>query len=172
MNLDQRAGLHAACQRLAPIHPDYSTLPVTEGFNWSSYLGGAPFPRLYLVVFRSVRREEADLQLLREYDDRAYAGAVERGGNLRYFKGEMNERRECLSFCFWESRERAKGAGACHREAAEITAQIYESYELERYEFAKAGEGDEILFRRLGENGASEVGERHDTGYSSGCRPV
>ncbi len=139
MNLDRPAGLHGACQRLAPIHPDYATLPVREAFNWSSCLAGAPFSRLYLVVFRSVRREGADLDLLRRYDDRAYAAAVERGGLLRYFKGEMNERRECVSFCLWESREKAVGAanGASHREAAAISSEMYESYLLERYEVIK-----------------------------------
>jgi hypothetical protein len=35
---------------------------------------------LYLVVFRSVRRPKADLDLLREHDDRAYAEALESGG--------------------------------------------------------------------------------------------
>ena len=168
MDLDYLVGLHAACRRLVPIHPDYATVPISEAFNWSSCLAGAPFSRLYLVVFRSVRREKADLQLLRDYDDRAYAEAVARGGLLRYFKGEMNEHRECLSFCLWESREQAKGAaaGAYHQQAAEITAQMYQSYELERYELAKAGEGGEICFRRLDKVGANEVGGRGDPGYS------
>jgi hypothetical protein len=40
--------------------------------------------------------------------------------------------------------------GASHRSAAEITAQMYESYRLYRYEVAKSGE-DGLLFRPLGE---------------------
>lgn len=154
MDLDRLTGLHAACRRLTPIHPDYAAVPVSEGFNWSSCLAGAPFSRLYLVVFRSIRRRSADLQLLREYDDRAHAEAVRSGGLLRYFKGEINERRECVSFCLWESREQAVGAsgGARHREAADITAQMYESYELERYELSKDQLGGAIVFRSLDEN--------------------
>ena len=152
MNLDNLAGLHEFCQLLSPIRPDYATVPIQEGFNWSSCLVGAPFSRLYLVAFRSVRRRSADLDLLRKYDDRAYAEAVKRGGLLRYFKGEMNERRECVSFCLWESREQAVGAsdGASHRRAAEIAARMYESYVLERYEVVKDGSSGDVAFRRLG----------------------
>ena len=154
MDLDHQGGLRAACARLAPIHQDYTTLPVRDGFNWSSCLTGEQTFRLYLVVFRSVRRRSADLDLLREYDDRAYAEAVGRGGLLRYFKGEMNERRECLSFCLWESGEQAVRAahGACHRDASRISSRMYESYELERYEISKDEKEDYVLFRSLDEN--------------------
>src|SRR5215213_2422201 len=150
MTLDHRADLYEACRRLSPINPDYANLPIQEGFDWSSRLGGVRFDRLYLVVFRSVRRTTADLRLLKEHDDRAYEAALETGGLLRYFKGEMNERRECLSFCLWESRERAVTAsgGASHRTAAQVTAEMYESYTLERYELTKDGTGD-LAFRRL-----------------------
>jgi hypothetical protein len=151
MILDHPAGLYEACRRISPINPDYANLPVEEGFDWSSHLGGAHFDQLYLVVFRSVRRPAADLKLLREHDDRAYEDAIEAGGLLRYFKGEMNGRRECLSFCLWESRERAVTAsgGASHRTAAQLTAQMYESYTLERYELLRGKAGD-LVFRQLG----------------------
>jgi hypothetical protein len=75
MTLDERVGLYEACQRLSPIHPDYATLPIQEGFNWSSSLGDARFERLYLVVFRSVLRATANLELLQEHDRRAHAEA-------------------------------------------------------------------------------------------------
>ena len=91
--------LHTACQQICPIYPDYATRPIQDGFSWSSSLLGCAFERLYLVVFRSVRRVSADLDLLREHDDRAYEKALQSGGLLRYFKGEANERGECLSFC-------------------------------------------------------------------------
>lgn len=154
MDLDHRAGLRAACARLAPVHPEYAALPVRDGFNWSSSLAGQRSFRLYLVVFRSVRREEADLQLLRHYDDRAYAEAVRAGGLLRYFKGEMNERRECLSFCLWESGEQAARAadGIRHRDASRISSRMYESYELERYELSIDPMGDHVHFESLDEN--------------------
>jgi hypothetical protein len=127
--------VHRACQQISPIYPDYATRPVQDGFSWSSSLAGCAFERLYLVVFRSVRRPSADLDLLREHDDRAYEQALESGGLLRYFKGEANEERECLSFCLWETRRQAiEAAGASsHRSAADISVRMYESYVLERY---------------------------------------
>ena len=150
MTLDHRAGLYEACRRLSPINPDYANLPIQEGFDWSSRLGGVRFDPLYLVVFRSVRRTTADLRRLKEHDDRAYEAALETDGLLRYFKGEMNERRECLSFCLWESRERAVTASgsAPHRTAAQVSAEMYESYVLERYDLIK-GEVEGLVFRRL-----------------------
>ena len=127
--------VHRACQQISPIYPDYATRPVQDGFSWYSSLAGCAFERLYLVVFRSVRRPSADLDLLREHDDRAYEKALESGGLLRYFKGEANERGECLSFCLWETREQAiEAAGAAsHQSAAEISVRMYESYMLDRY---------------------------------------
>ena len=153
MSLDYRAAsLYEACQQPSPINPDYANLPIEEAFNWSSCLDDVCFDRLYVVVFRSVRRAAADLDLLREYDDRAYAEAMKAGGLLYYFKGQMNERRECLSFCLWENREQAQQAscGPSHRAVARIMAEMYESYTLERYELGKNRVGG-LVFRRLGE---------------------
>jgi hypothetical protein len=127
--------LHTACQQICPIYLDYATRPVQDGFSWYSSLAGCPFERLYLVVFRSVRRPSADLDLLSEHDDRAYEKALQSGGLLRYFKGEANERGECISFCLWETREQAiEAAGAAsHQSAAAISVRMYESYVLDRY---------------------------------------
>lgn len=70
----------------------------------------------------------------------------------------MNERRECLSFCLWESREQAVTAsgGTSHRTAARVTAEMYESYDLERYEVAKGAGG--LVFRWLEGAPARAVG--------------
>src|SRR5215213_1954985 len=145
--------LRRACQQICPIFPDYATRPVQDGFSWSSSLAGCAFERLYLVVFRSVRRPSADLDLLREHDDRAYEKALESGGLLRYFKGEANELGECLSFCLWETRRQAiEAAGATtHRSAAEITVRMYESYELDRYWLKKvvSAWGARLIFESI-----------------------
>ena len=155
MTLDHPAGLYEACRRISPIHPDHATMPIREGFDWSSCLAGAAFDRLYLVVFCSVRRATTDLELFREHDDRAYAEALEAGGLLRYFRGSVNERRECLSFCLWESREQARRAagGASHREAVEITSEMYRAYVLERYDLIRDEEGGLVFW--LLEGGSS-----------------
>ena len=145
--------VHRACQQISPIYPDYATRPVQDGFSWSSSLAGCAFERLYLVVFRSVRRPSADLELLREHDDRAYEKALESGGLLRYFKGEANEQRECLSFCLWETRRQAvEAAGAAsHQSAADISGRMYESYELDRYWLKKvvSARGERLIFESI-----------------------
>lgn len=151
MTYDLRVGLQEACQQVLPIHQNYATLPIQKGFDWSA-VAGYPFDALYLVVFRSVRRPAADLDLLREYDDRAYEEALRSGGLLHYFKGEANEQGQCLSFCLWEDQESARRAsgGKLHQDAARITAEMYESYRLERYEMTNSGEDDgELVLRRL-----------------------
>ena len=154
MTLDIGPVLHRACQQISPMHPDYATRPIQDGFDWASSLAGCPFDRLYLVVFRSVRRSTADLDLLREHDDRAYAEALRSGGLLRYFKGNANERRECLSFCLWETREQAiEAAGAAsHRSAAGISVRMYESYVLDRYWLKKVAtaRGERLDFEPIG----------------------
>jgi hypothetical protein len=143
-----------ACQQISPIYPDYATRPIQDGFSWSSSLLGYAFERLYLVVFRSVRRASADLELLCEHDDRAYEKALESGGLLRYFKGEANEQRECLSFCLWETRRQAiEAAGAAsHQSAAEISARMYESYVLDRYWVRKVvtAREERLIFEPIG----------------------
>jgi hypothetical protein len=141
MTLDQRLGLYEACQQLTPIHPDYATLPIQEGFNWSSSLGDVRFEGLYLVVFRSVLGATADLELLYEHDELAHAAAIEAGGLLFYFRGEINERGESLSFCLWGNREQARRASGSpsHRAAMGIVREMYESYSLERYDLLKVG---------------------------------
>ena len=141
MTLDLRADLYEACLQISPRHPVYANRSIEAGFDWST-LSRCSFDQLYLVVFRSVRRPEADLDLLHEHDDRAYEEALLTGGLLRYFKGQANERDECLSFCLWETREQARQAAdaASHRSAAGVSAQMYLSYTLERYWIRKVGE--------------------------------
>jgi hypothetical protein len=141
MTLDLSADLYETCQQISPRHPDYATLSIEDGFDWS-YLSCCHFERLYLVAFRSVWQLEADLDLLRELDDRAYEEALKSGGLLRYFKGQANERGECLSFCLWETREQARQAADApsHRSAAGVSAHMYISYSIDRYWIRKVGE--------------------------------
>jgi hypothetical protein len=146
--------VHTACQHICPLYPDYVTRLIQDGFSWSSSLANCTFEQLYLVVFRSVLRPTADIDLLREHDDRAYQKAVESGGLLRYFKGEANERGECLSFCLWETRQQAIEAASSpsHRSAADITVRMYESYVLERYWLKKVvtAREERLIFEPIG----------------------
>ena len=148
MALGITADLYESCQKISPRHSDYATTSIQDGFDWSG-LRGCSFDQLYLVVFRSVRQPDADLDILREFDDRAYEAALESGGLLQYFKGQANDRQECLSFCLWETREQAKKAAAAptHLSAADITARMYVSYVLDRYWLKKGGE--ELFFERI-----------------------
>jgi hypothetical protein len=162
MTLDQRVGLYEACQQLFPIHPDHATLPIQEGFNWSSSLGEAHFERMYLVVFRSMLRATADIELLYEHDELAHREAIEAGGLLFYFRGEINERGESLSFCLWEDGEQARRASGSpsHREAMGIVTEMYESYSLERYDLLKVGgaKGSFVFRAREGVSSRQETG--------------
>ena len=148
MTLELGAGPYEACQQISPRHEDYAILPIEDAFDWSS-LSFCDFEQLYLVVFRSLRRPEVDLDLLLEHDDRAYEEALASGGLLRYFKGQANERGDCLSFCLWETDEQARkaAASASHGSAASITAQTYLSYVLERYWLKKVEE--RVVFEQI-----------------------
>ena len=150
MKLDLGVGLQEAAQRIHPVRPDYPDLPIEQGFDWPA-IADHDFDQLYLVVFRSERLPDADLDLLRWFDDLAYAEALASGGLLRYFKGDADDRRRCLSFCLWESREAALRAagGKKHEQAASITAKMYVSYDLERYELTPRNDGGRPAFRRL-----------------------
>ncbi|HEV2745016.1 MAG TPA: hypothetical protein VGV91_17805 [Rubrobacter sp.] len=150
MTIDLGVGLQEAAQRIHPVRPDYQNLPIEQGFDWP-IIAGQDFDQLYLVVFRSERLPDADLDLLRWFDDLAYAEALASGGLLRYFKGDADDRRRCLSFCLWESREAALRAagGKKHEQAASITARMYVSYDLERYILTPGDDDGRPDFRRL-----------------------
>lgn len=135
--------------RLLPASPNYVTLPIGQAFTWVDCLAGVEAGDWYLVVFRSVRRASADTALLLAYDDRAHEEARGATGLLHYFKGELNERRECLSFCLWQSKTAARAAAALplHRAATLLVDEMYHSYRLERYEVRKHAGSRRITFQ-------------------------
>jgi hypothetical protein len=142
---------HRAFSSLRPVSPDYPLISISDGFNWSEALAGLDHGAWYLVVFRSVRKALADTALLTEFDERAHREALEGGGLLFYFQGQLNARRECLSFCVWESQEHARSAARLplHQAATGITGEMYDHYRLERYLLAKDENTGEILFERV-----------------------
>jgi hypothetical protein len=118
---------------LAPVSDAYATLPVADAFTWSTAGIDEATGEWYLVAFRSIRREGADEDRLRAYDDRAHAEAASSPGFVFYFKGPAAPDRSCLSFCLWTSRAEARDAAGrpAHREAVTVLHEMYESYTLE-----------------------------------------
>jgi hypothetical protein len=81
---------------------------------------------------------------LRIVDDAAHAEAAGSPGFVHYFKGPANARRECLSFCLWDSRREAREAAGKpdHVAAISVIAETYERYSLEFLRVTKrTGEG-------------------------------
>jgi hypothetical protein len=135
--------------RLEPTCPDYARLPVGEAFSWADCSRAADAGEWYLVAFRSVLREGADQDRLREYDDLAHADAQLAPGFVHYFKGPANDRGECLSFCLWTSRGHARAAAGrpAHREAVTIAHGTYEQHTLEFLRLIKRAGAAEFDFQ-------------------------
>jgi hypothetical protein len=134
---------HPDFDRLVPVSEEYATLPVGRAFTWDACADSAIEGEWYLVAFRSVQRVDADQEYLREMDDAAHAEAAGAPGFVHYFKGPANGRRECLSFCLWDSRRQAREAAGrpAHAAAVTVIATTYERYTLEFHRVTKrAGE--------------------------------
>jgi hypothetical protein len=118
---------------LAPVSDAYATLPVAEAFDWSAVGRQLGEGEWYLVVFRSVRRADADEIRLTEADDRAHHEAQASPGFIHYFKGPAACDRSCLSFCLWTSRGDARAAAGRpeHVAAVSVLGEMYETYTLE-----------------------------------------
>lgn len=122
-----------AFDALAPVSETYATLPVAAAFDWKdvgTQLGDGEW---YMVVFRSIRRADADERRLTDYDDRAHHEAQSAPGFVHYFKGPAAGDRSCLSFCLWTSRAEARAAAGRpdHVEAVSVLNEMYEAYVLE-----------------------------------------
>ena len=125
--------------RLTPVDPGYATLPVDQGFNWTECLAGVDQGRWYLVAFRSKRRPDADEGRLLAHDEEAFLEAEARTGLQRYFRGELDRDRNCLSLCVWDRRRQAKRASELpsHRVASALTYEMYLWYRVERFMLLK-----------------------------------
>lgn len=132
--------------RLAPIGSTYARLPLLQAFNWEECLADQPPRQWYVVAFRSIRSANADPLYLKLLDDLAYEEAMREPGLLLYFRGALTEQRECLSICVWDSQAKAQAATrlTAHQAAADITDDMYDIFELERWHLLKR-ESDGIL---------------------------
>jgi hypothetical protein len=124
---------------LAPVGGNYARLPLLRAFNWADCLADQPARDWYVVAFRSIRNVAADPDYLKLLDDLAYEEAQREPGLLLYFRGTMTDNRECLSICIWEGQAEAEAATrlSAHRAAADITDDMYDVFELERWLLVK-----------------------------------
>jgi len=118
---------------LAPTADAYARLPVGDAFTWAACSPSIAPGEWYLVAFRSTIRPEADLDLLRRYDDQAHAEASDAPGFVHYYKGPLAADGSCLSFCLWTSRAEARASARrpAHRDAVTLVSRMYAEYTLE-----------------------------------------
>ncbi len=133
---------------LRPTSPGYATEPVADAFDWADASAELVSGAWYLVVFRSVRRLDADETRLNELDDAAHLEASRAPGFVHYFKGPKADDGTCLSFCIWDSRAQARsGAGMpAHREAVMVLDEMYAAYTLEFLRMGRAHAGAPLIF--------------------------
>ena len=137
-----------ALHALAPISDRYAHVPVAEAFDWTDAAGALGAGEWYLVAFRSVRRTDADVERLEQFDDLAHAEASTAPGFVHYFKGPADVDGSCLSFCLWDSRADARAAAGlpAHRAAVELIREMYDSYTLEFLRVSGVGAGRPLTF--------------------------
>ncbi|HEX3427774.1 MAG TPA: hypothetical protein VHS36_03125 [Candidatus Limnocylindrales bacterium] len=118
---------------LAPVSEEYASLPIAEAFNWEDAGRGLAEGEWYLVAFRSIRRSDADEEMLRLYDEAAHEEAEAAPGFVHYFKGPTAPDGSCLSFCLWTSRPDARSAARkpAHQRAVGLLEAMYQQYTLE-----------------------------------------
>lgn len=132
-----------ALPRLAPISPDYASLPVADAFNWSEGATELGDGEWYLVAFRSVRRPGADEERLATFDELAHQEAAGAAGFVHYLKGPSATDGSCMSFCLWESRDDARAAARrpAHVRAVGLLEEMYATYTLEFLHVRRAAGG-------------------------------
>jgi hypothetical protein len=133
---------------MGPIRDDFAHVRTLEGFDWQR-IGrgvrrteplGIKSSEKYLVVFRSRRKEDANIDQLVALEDAAYEDATKSGKLIAYKAGPIREDRRNVSFCIWRSAKDAyevshrpphdgtEGAMAYAKQAYEVN-----DYEAERY---------------------------------------
>jgi hypothetical protein len=124
-------------------------LPILDGFNWSEWMAITEDIQVYVVVFRSVRRESADSERLEALDEAAYREALRASGLVYYFRGHLMAGRRSLSFCVWESQHQAHAASGmeAHGAAAHAAYDMYASFDLERWVLTKRSDSSRLELR-------------------------
>ncbi|TIB63500.1 hypothetical protein E3P78_01732 [Wallemia ichthyophaga] len=140
------------------VTDDYATLPYEVSFNWDEIELPEDLEKEYhCVVFRSKRKADVDPDLYTA-DRLAHEEAVvaSQGNLLKYcefpaalwqgrlilrlgFGSAKADTRECLATCIWSSQSWAKRASKLpkHVQAAKLSKDAYESFQLERFRLIK-----------------------------------
>ncbi|KAI8074495.1 hypothetical protein BC940DRAFT_249211 [Gongronella butleri] len=141
---DLRPVDHALLDVLDQFHvvtDNYAHADIESAFNWDEVAAELVDWEgdWFIVAFRSVRKAQADNQLLFEADAKAQEEAIHSGGLLKYWYGDLNHHRECLAMCIWINREYALKAThkPLHLQAARLAGEMYDTYRLERYTLTK-----------------------------------
>jgi hypothetical protein len=114
LNLDtiglQERVLALAMTTMKPIRDDFRTADYAESFNWDAIFATVRLlcafanhswaeQEFYVVIFRSVLKENCDLDLLYELDKESHREAVESGGLLKYWFGKADQHQRNLATC-------------------------------------------------------------------------
>ncbi|TIA84979.1 hypothetical protein E3P99_04102 [Wallemia hederae] len=124
------------------ITDNYARQPYEEAFNWDDIeLSEDIEKEFYCVAFRSRRKPDVDMDLYTA-DRLAHEEAVEasQGNLLMYWFGSAtDDTRECLATCIWSSQSWAQRTAKLpkHVQAAKLSREVYESFQLERYRLIK-----------------------------------
>ncbi|KAK5130747.1 hypothetical protein LTR08_001692 [Meristemomyces frigidus] len=122
------------------VRPDYATAPYMTSLDWPAVFArlrglcaesDLPWERkeLYVVIFRSQLKPNADRARLGQLDQESHREACQSGGLLKYWFGSCDAEQRNLATCIWRSREDAAagGRGPWHRLARSAASEMYES---------------------------------------------
>ena len=136
---------------LNPTRPDYARADFIDSFNLDECITVLRSLSIavqyhwreqsfYIVTFRSRRKRAfmegkntgSDISAL---DQGAHAEAIQSGGLLKYWFGEVDEEGNNLATCFWRSRgdARAGGRGSGHAKAMAAAVFLYDNYCFDRW---------------------------------------
>ncbi|KAG5359231.1 UPF0643 protein [Yarrowia sp. C11] len=129
------------------VKPDYAVGDYVESFPFEDLTPLIPEGvTLHCVAFRSrlfehVRTSHDMRQKLSDLDEASHAEANTSGGLLKYWFGIPDEAGNNLATCVWISKKHADDATSYqrHNAAAKTVRGWYENWQVEIYEWSRAG---------------------------------
>ncbi|KAJ2969520.1 hypothetical protein NQ176_g8618 [Zarea fungicola] len=142
----ENALLAKALSILDATRDDYAIAPYTESFNWTDVqarlktlvrIYGQEYKdsSFYIVAFRSQIKPSTEYSHLGDLDKPAHREAIESGGFLRYWFGELDSDLRNLATCVWRSRPDAiaGGRGPAHKKAAMSSRSLYAYWKIDQH---------------------------------------